>query len=283
MHRQDESTFQREFSSIFRPMLHAVEARRRRHRIEKALGYLPEMPKSMPEPKIPDERRMITGESPTLDSIQKQRQAVEEARKRLADLRRLPGEGDTAKILPLSAKPGAVTKADAEPPAPGPDQVAQVEAAPPSAEPSEPTTPADAARAYHRLAQEWYESTQDYRGADAEEDEAIRQVAASTLAEAAAEVRREAIPREKCEELAPPERRAADSGALPTVHVASLSDVPREATVPETLQELFWQVLAWEREAKKWLEKVGAAEEERSRLEEKTGKLSRLQQEQGGD
>jgi hypothetical protein len=206
------------------------------------------MPKVMPEPTVIDERRMIVALTPSLVVIQEHRDKVEKARERLAHLRRLPGV--TAEVAHSSSESGPPTAANVATPPP---------------ELGQPTTAAGAAREYYDLAREWYGLAQNYTGPDAEQAQAIRQVAARSLAEAAAEFRRESFPVQQGEGPSVQELRTeASMGA------------PLEAPAEPAVRDLFWQVLAWEREAKKWLEKVGAAEEERCRLADEVDTLFRL-------
>ena len=87
--------FRHLFSSVYRSELLAVEARRRRYRIERTLGIQPEVPKTIPSPPPSPQPKPVRVSSkivpaPTLENLQKLQEEVEKARLHLETLRHPP-------------------------------------------------------------------------------------------------------------------------------------------------------------------------------------------------
>ncbi|HEV8063000.1 MAG TPA: patatin-like phospholipase family protein [Gemmataceae bacterium] len=224
---------------VFHTELNAVAARRRRFRIERILGRLPEAPEPFPKPeRLPSVEPLAqavpvspnaTAPIPPVDSLKSLGEATRAARKTLADKRNALAE-------PVNAHdPASVEFKEA-----------------PSAKPE--------AEAYYDQAKIWYEAAKAHRDAilaqagnntasvavkaSLDEAEAILRVAVRNLAEAANEVRRE---RESSRSALPPEvgeREIVLKDAC--AHVLAWKE--------DKLRNPYGQVLAWELEVLKLLE-----------------------------
>jgi hypothetical protein len=157
-----ERTWSSRFGGIFPLELHIVEARRRRYRIERTLGFIPEPPRASKPVSPPPKPAPASGSGSVSDETMKNKiRAVEQARKDLAKVRHPQADEATAQ-----APPGPAA--------------------------------ADAAKAYYQAARDWYDHAQRHLeallSASVEERrraEAILRVAAAEMADAATEVRRE--------------------------------------------------------------------------------------------
>ncbi len=221
--------FRQLFSSTFRSELNAVEARRRRYRIEQTLGHLPEVPQPLPPP-TPIDLPTAAAPPPTLDDLQKKQEEMEQARRKLVEVRRSPPKDAPAETPPSSSvmEQGGTSG-----------------------------SVADAAREYHQAAREWYDLARCYRDAPSpeprtmpkEQAESILQSAAKALADAAVQANRE-LP-------------GAEAGA--EVQQLARQVRPAEAELRGTLAAEFGLVLAWEQEAQTRLEALCQIEEEKCR------------------
>ncbi len=225
--------FRQLFSSTFRSELNAVEARRRRYRIEQTLGRLPEVPQPLPLP-TPIDLPAAAAPPPTLDEIQKKQEEMEKARRKLAEVRRSSPKGAPAETPPSSS---AMEQGGAS-----------------------GLAVAAAAREYHRVAREWYDlallslaaPSQEPQTVTGEQAESILQSAAKALADAAVQANRE-LP-------------DAEAGA--EVQQLARQVRPAETELRGALAADFGLVLAWEQEAQTRLEALCQVEEEKCRADE---------------
>jgi hypothetical protein len=241
-------TYHKHFSSVFRAELQAIEARRRRYRIEQAFGFLPSLPAKLPAPSaalLPAARRDET-------TPPGQEHVPEPS---LKDLETLRKEADDAR--------GALARARRE---------VTVESPGPAAESPTPEPPATAANTFLQVARAWYDQAVRHRdtrywaaeaapAADRQSAstewqyaEAILRAAARTLAEATAEVRRE-----------PGDTRSHASAP--------------EHTNRQPLESAFAQLIAWEHQAHNQLAALIHAEEAvRAEAARATEAATRLQE-----
>ena len=139
--------YSKQFGSVFRLEVHAVECRRRRLRIEGTLGFLPGLPKQLPA-EVTASPEASPAPVPR-ERLEQQRVVVEESRRRLAEARR-PQQSE----------------ASAAPPPPAQASPAEKASPPRVVGPSETQSPVvAAARDYRDKAREWYRLADANRGA----------------------------------------------------------------------------------------------------------------------
>jgi hypothetical protein len=100
------------FSPVFLPELHAVQARRRRYRIEQLLGFLPQVPARFPEPSLvaPDDDAPQVPIAVSLETLKEKRQNTETAREELAKVRRSAYKATTGRTKDRNERLNAATK-----------------------------------------------------------------------------------------------------------------------------------------------------------------------------
>jgi hypothetical protein len=255
-------TFLRQFSSVLRPELIAVEARRRRYRIEQTLGFLPRVP--APSTKRKTYTASPDGSQLDVKTLIQHQSETEEKREKLTATRRYP--------------PPATPPKDTTPPS----QAKLGGTSTPPAKPEETSTPSDplanAAKNYLEAAKDWYTKARQYRDAQLqkfmsldppqggqkssewenaqtswEHAEAILRAAAQARSDAAREVHRETVDSEQDEGAQTLSGRTADGGTPEAL---------------EPVHEAFGQILLWEKEALRRLEADIHAEEERRQAAE---------------